>query len=612
MWRDIKYEKFFASIRMYLLRHATAQLSPLPKFTPTHDVAAALRDCRRAFWSVALFSGVVNLLMLAGPLYMLQIYDRVLSARSVPTLVALSVFLVCAYFFQGALDIIRSRIVVRAAALLDRHLGTAVHAAVLTLAIQSRHAAESQQPVRDLDQVRAFLMSPGPIAIVDLPWMPFFLAICFLVHPWLGLVALAGAFLLLVVTFMNERASRAPARAVAIDAGLRAATVEADRRNSETAFAMGMGNVLAGRWATINARYIAALGRSSDVVGLYASVSKVLRLLLQSAILGLGAYLVIRQELTAGSMIAASIMMGRALAPIETAIANWRGFIAARQSTKRLSQLLARTRMQRRATSLPKPVSSLDVVKLTVAAPGSETPIVREVHFRLNAGEVLGIIGPNGAGKTSLIRTLVGIWRPLRGEVRIDGAPFDQWDPEFIGRYVGFVSQGAELFDGTIAENISRMQVGSQSEAVLQAARAAGAHAMILRLPNGYDTRIGEAGAVLSAGQRQRLAIARAVYGDPFLIVLDEPNANLDNDGELTLQQTIRDLKARGAIVITVAHRPSAVAICDKLLFLSNGTQQAFGPRDEVLQKVLVRPAPSPVSGDGFKVVRDVTGGGER
>jgi ATP-binding cassette subfamily C protein len=375
---------------------------------------------------------------------------------------------------------------------------------------------------------------------------------------------------------------------------------------------MGMGNVLAGRWATINARYIAALGRSSDVVGLYASVSKVLRLLLQSAILGLGAYLVIRQELTAGSMIAASIMMGRALAPIETAIANWRGFIAARQSTKRLSQLLARTRMQRRATSLPKPVSSLDVVKLTVAAPGSETPIVREVHFRLNAGEVLGIIGPNGAGKTSLIRTLVGIWRPLRGEVRIDGAPFDQWDPEFIGRYVGFVSQGAELFDGTIAENISRMQVGSQSEAVLQAARAAGAHAMILRLPNGYDTRIGEAGAVLSAGQRQRLAIARAVYGDPFLIVLDEPNANLDNDGELTLQQTIRDLKARGAIVITVAHRPSAVAICDKLLFLSNGTQQAFGPRDEVLQKVLVRPAPSPVSGDGFKVVRDVTGGGER
>jgi ATP-binding cassette subfamily C protein len=614
MWTDIKSGKIFELLRQYLPKRAPGRRSSPSEFAPNHTVAAALRDCRRAFWSVALFSGVVNLLMLAGPLYMLQVYDRVLSARSVPTLVALSVFLVGAYLFQGALDIVRSRIVVRAAALLDQHLGTAVHAAVVNLAIQSRHAAESQQPIRDLDQIRAFLMSPGPVAIVDLPWMPFFLAICFLVHPWLGFVALAGGLLLLAVTILNERASRAPVRAVANDAGLRAATVEADRRNCETAVAMGMGNVLAGRWASINARYIAALGHSSDVVSSYASVSKVLRLLLQSAILGLGAYLVIRQELTAGSMIAASIMMGRALAPIETAIANWRGFIAARQSTKRLSQTLARARKERRSTSLPKPILSLEVEKITVAAPGSETPIVKDVHFRLKAGEVLGIIGPNGAGKTSLIRTLVGIWRPLRGEVRFDGAPFDQWDPEFIGKHIGFVSQGAELFDGTIAENISRMQIGSQSEAVLQAARAAGAHAMILRLPDGYDTRIGEAGAVLSAGQRQRLAIARAVYGDPFLIVLDEPNANLDHDGELTLQQTIRDLKARGAIVITVAHRPSAVAVCDKLLLLSNGTQQAFGPRDEILQKVVMRPAPPPASGGGLgpKIVRDVPGGGGR
>jgi PrtD family type I secretion system ABC transporter len=606
MWSGIKNSRIFGLFRSYLLKSVSAE------FTPSHDVAAALNDCRRAFWSVALFSGVVNLLMLAGPLYMLQIYDRVLAARSVPTLVALSVFLVGAYLFQGALDIIRSRIVVRVAALLDRNLGTTVHAAVMSLAIQSRHAAEAQQPVRDLDQIRSFLTSPGPIAIVDLPWMPFFLAICFLIHSWLGFVALAGSCTLLVVTILNERASRAPAHAVAKDAGLRAATIEADRRNSETAVAMGMGNVLAKRWAAINARYITALARAGDVVSSYASVSKVLRLLLQSAILGLGAYLVIYQELTPGSMIAASIMMGRALAPIETAIANWRGFIAARQSTKRLSQTLARLQPRRSPTALPKPVSGLEVEKLTVAAPGSETPIVKDVHFRLSAGDVLGIIGPNGAGKTSLIRTLVGIWRPSRGEVRIDGAPFEQWDPEFIGRHIGFVSQGAELFDGTVAENISRMQIGSQSEAVLQAARAAGAHVMILRLPDGYDTRIGEAGAVLSAGQRQRIAIARAVYGDPFLVVLDEPNANLDNDGEVMLQETIRALKARGAIVITAAHRPSAVTICDKLLFLSNGAQQAFGPRDEVLQKVLVRPAPPAAKGSDLKVVRNLPGGGDR
>ena len=609
MWRNSKLFKRFGT---YFLGSASIQGPSTPELPRPHDVIGALRDCRQAFWSVALFSGIVNLLMLAGPLYMLQIYDRVLAARSVPTLVALSVFLVGAYLFQGALDIIRSRVVVRAAALLDRNLGTAVHAAVLSLAIQSRHAAESQQPIRDLDQIRAFLMSPGPIAILDLPWIPFFLAICFLIHLWLGLVALAGGLLLLVVTILNERASRAPARTVANNAGLRAATVEADRRNSETAVAMGMGSLLARRWAAVNSRYIAAIGHSSDVVSSYASVSKVLRLLSQSAILGVGAYLVIRQELTAGSMIAASIMMGRALAPIETAIANWRGFIAARQSTKRLSQSLARLRSGRAATALPKPVLSFDVEKVTVAAPGSEVAIVKDANFRLKAGEVLGIIGPNGAGKTSLVRTLVGIWRPLRGEVRFDGAPFDQWDPEFIGRHIGFVSQGAELFDGTVAENISRMQIGSQSEAVLQAARAAGAHAMILRLPDGYDTRIGEAGAVLSAGQRQRIAIARAVYGDPFLVVLDEPNANLDNEGEQALQKTIHDLKARGAIVITVAHRPSAVAVCDKLLFLANGTQQAFGPRNEILQKVLAPPTPLPAKGGPIKVVRDVPGGGDR
>ena len=380
-----------------------------------------------------MFSGVVNVLMLAGPLYMLQIYDRVLASRSVPTLIALTVFLVGAYAFQGALDVIRSRVVVRAAALLDQHLATTVHGAVVRIAAAGRQAGEAHQPVRDLDQIRAFLTSPGPMAIVDLPWMPVFLGICFLINPWLGLVSLAGAVILLAVTILTERSSREPARAVAQEAGVRGAMVEAARRNSETVVAMGMAPTLATRWAKINERYLTALGRASDVVGSYGSISKVVRLLLQSMILGLGAYLVIRQEMTAGAMIAASIMMGRALAPIETAIANWRGFIAARQGIRRLSQVLAQVGPQSALTELPKPAHSLDVEAIAVAAPGVPTAIASNIRFRLMAGEALGVIGPSGSGKTSLVRTLVGIWPPARGKVRLDGAALDQWDPELRG-----------------------------------------------------------------------------------------------------------------------------------------------------------------------------------
>ena len=576
----------------------------------THpDVVKALRECRRAFWSVALFSAVVNMLMLAGPLYMLQIYDRVLTARSVPTLIALSVFLFGAYAFQAALDIIRSRIVVRAARLLDRRLGTDVHGAVLHLSLYSHNKAEPQQPVRDLDQIRTFLTGPGPASIVDMPWMPVFLVICFLIHPWLGCVALVGGLLLVGITILNERASRVPARAAANDAAIRQAMIEADRRNSESVKAMGMRPALAERWMKINERYINSQGHASDVVSNFGSISKVVRLLAQSSILGLGAYLVIRQELTAGAMIAASIMMGRALAPVEIAIANWRSFISARQSINRLSTILSHMPPLRVATVLPAPAHSLDVDKVAVSAPGSQASIVRDVTFKLTAGEVLGVVGPNGAGKTSLIRTLLGVWRPLRGEVRVDGAPFDQFSVDQIGRHIGFASQTAELFEGSVAENIARMEAEPDSDKVLNAARTAGIHEMILHLPNGYDTRIGEGGAVLSAGQRERVAIARAIYGDPFLVIFDEPNGTLDHDGEVALQKTVRELKARNAIVIIVAHRPSALANCDKILYLSGGVQQAFGPRDDVLQKILARP-PQPAAAAALKVVRDA--GGER
>jgi ATP-binding cassette, subfamily C, type I secretion system permease/ATPase len=577
----------------------------------THpDLASALRECRRVFGSVALYSGIVNVLMLAGPLYMLQIYDRVLSSRSVPTLVALSIFLVGAYGFQGALDMIRSRVVVRVAALLDTRLANTVHGAVIRLAIAGRHAGEGPQPVRDLDQIRAFLMSAGPIAILDMPWVPVFLSICFLIHPWLGLAATAGAIALVTMTLLTERASRAPARVAAQDAGRRSIMVEAQRRSSETILAMGMAEALAQRWAAINNRYIATLGRLSDVAGSFGSVSKVLRLSLQSAILGLGAYLVIRQELTAGAVIAASIMMGRALAPIETAIANWRAFVAARQSIARLSEALARAAPKRAATMLPRPGRSLDVEQVMVVPPGGTVPIVRGVGFRLKAGEALGIIGPSGAGKTSLVRTLVGIWRPANGSVRLDGASLDHWDKELLGQHIGFISQTVELFDGSISENIARMSIAPKADAVLRAAGAAGAHEMILRLPSGYDTPIGEGGEALSAGQRQRIALARALYGDPFLIVLDEPNSNLDGEGEAALLQAIACVKARGAIVILIAHRPTVLSVCDHMLVLANGAQLEFGPREQILRKISTRPAPPAAVAGNLKVVSDTTGGG--
>lgn len=564
-----------------------------PRAAAAHPgIRAALGDLRRAFRSIAVFSAAVNLLMLAGPLYMLQIYDRVLASRSVPTLVALSIMLVGAYTFQGALDLIRSRIVARGAMLLDHHLSATVHAAVVWLGLRSESPGAAQQPMRDLDQVRSFLTSIGPVAIVDLPWAPIFLGICFLIHFWLGVTALAGGIILFSIAVLTERVSRAPAREITKHAGLRAGLMEADRRNAETIIAMDMGEALAARWTKANRAYLEAVRGSTDIVGSFTGLTRAIRLLLQSAMLGVGAYFVIRQELSAGAMIAASIMMGRALAPIETVISNWRGFIAARDGLRRLSTVLGQVDEAGAATDLPPPTRSLDVQDLTLVAPNTQTVIVKDVAFKLVAGEALGIIGPSGAGKSSLVRGLVGVWRPARGAVLLDDAALNQWSKQSLANSIGFVGQSVELFDGTIAENIARMAPVVDSDAVLAAAELAGAHEMILRFKDGYDTHIGEAGANLSAGQRQRIALARALYRNPFLIVLDEPNANLDNDGDVALQKAIEGAKARGAVVIIIAHRPSALAACDKVLVLANGMQKAFGPRDEVLSKLFPQRGP--------------------
>lgn len=568
------------------------------------QLASALQECRKAFLSVALFSGLVNLLVLTGPLYMLQVYDRVLASRSVPTLVALSVFLVVAYAFQGGLEVVRARLATRIATLLDSRLGVLGYDAVIRMANRHCGAAEAHQPLRDLDRIRAFLTGPGPIALIDLPWMPVFLAICFLIHPWLGAMALAGAGVLVGLTVLTERRSRAPTAVMTQNAGTRASFNELTRRNSETIAGMGMGPALSQRWRALNERHVTAVARNSDVASSYGSIARMLRLLLQSAMLGLGALLVIRQELSAGAMFAASIMMGRALAPIDTVIANWRSLTAARQALRQLSTALAKLPAGPRRTDLMRPANRLDVEHAVVAAPNGGPVIVANLHFALTAGEALAVVGPSGAGKTSLARSLIGIWPLARGEVRLDGAALDQWNEDARGRHIGYVGQTIEFFDGTIAENIARMSLIPDSAAVLVAGRAAGAHDMIIRLPGGYDCRIGDGGVALSAGQRQRIALARALYGDPFLVVLDEPNANLDTDGELALQHVIGQLKARGAIVVIISHRPAVLDQCTRVLVLGNGVQQALGPREAIMRPASISPQRSAVG--GVAVLRDV------
>ena len=552
----------------------------------THpELASVLGECRRAFLSVALFSGMVNLLMLAGPLYMLQVYDRVLSSRSVPTLVALSILLIAAYSFQGAFEVLRSQLAVRIASLLDLRLGALLYEAIIKLANRNRTSAEVHQPLRDLDQIRSFLTSTAPIAIVDLPWVPVFLAICFVIHPVLGMTALAGAIILTTLTLVTQRLSRAATLAVAQTSGPRATASEAVRRGSETIASMGMTQALAQRWRVTNERYLTASTLVSDVIGTYGGVSKVIRLMLQSAMLGVGSYLVIQEELNPGAMFAASLMMGRALAPIDIVIANWRSLAGVRQSLTRLSEALRQLPPPQSHTDLPAPTRALDIEDVVVAAPCKDAAIVANIRFRLAAGEALAVIGPSGSGKSSLVRTLIGVWPAAGGEIRLDGAAFDQWGEAALGQHIGYVSQQVEFFDGTIAENIARMSLAPDSEAVLAAGRAAGAHDMILRLPGGYDCKIGEGGTVLSGGQRQRIALARALYRNPFLLVLDEPNANLDSEGERALQNALREIKARGAIAIIVSHRPAVLEQCDKILLLGNGVQQAFGPRDAVIRK---------------------------
>lgn len=550
-------------------------------------VAIHLRASGRRLAGVAVFSGVVNLLTLSGSLYMLQVYDRVIPSRNVATLLGLSAIVVVAYLLQGYFDALRGRMLARIAALFDVELQSQIHFALVSLPLRGTKPILAQQPLRDLDQVRMFLSGAGPTAFLDMPWIPLFLIALFLFHPAIGVVATCGAAAIIAMTLLTEWQSRSASKISTEGNAQRQVLADALRQNADVIRALGMTGRLGARWSSANEHYIRHNTRLADVHANLGAAAKVLRFVLQSAVLGVGAYLVVMEQASGGIMIASSIMMGRALAPVEVALANWKQLVAAREGISRLRAVLKVTAAPAApAVVLQRPHHTLTAEDLSVVVPGTQKTVISQVSFGLKAGMGLSLLGASAAGKSSLAKALVGIWPAATGVVRLDGAAIDRWHSDDLGRHIGYLPQDVALFDGTVAMNIARCDEAASSEEILEAAQVAGAHDMILRLPDGYDTRVGERGTSLSAGQRQRIGLARAVFGRPFLVVLDEPNANLDADGENALANAIATLRNAQSIVIVVSHRPNALAALNMTMVIHEGRSIAFGPREEVFARV--------------------------
>jgi len=545
---------------------------------------------RGSVLGLGLLSIISNLLLLTGPLFMLQVYDRVLASKSVPTLVALTGLVVGLYGFYSVVEIVRSRMATRYSVLAAARLTRPVFAQVVAISASSRRSVESD-PVRDVETLRQFLAGAGPIALLDLPWVPIYLFIIFAFHPMLGWLAVAGAGVVTVLMILNEWSSRGPSRDANAAANARHSQQADIVTNAEAVLAMGMRETLANRWEAANTKMLVTQARAADRATTFSALTKAFRLLLQSAVLAMGAYLAIGGEISAGLMIAASIVTARALSPVEQAVANWRGFVAARQAKARLKTALADAKTGPERVELPLPTASLAVSDLAISPSPDGPVLVSGITFGLKSGEAMGVLGMSGCGKSSLVRTLMGIWPARAGVVRLDGSEVRHFDPDRLGTAIGYLPQTVELFAGTVAQNIARFRVEGAFEDVLKAAQAAGVHDLIASLPHGYDTPVGPQGAMLSAGQRQRIGLARALFGEPFLIVLDEPNSNLDAAGDAACNAAIAGAKARGAIIVIVAHRPTAIAAVDTILFLQDGRQAAFGPKDAVLASITAQPA---------------------
>lgn len=551
------------------------------------ELKAARADQSKLFWAVGIFSILVNILMLTGPLYMLQVYDRVLGSRSEATLVALSLLVTCLFLAMGLLDHARSRIMARIGATIQDKLDRRVFAAAM-----KRLALSPTDPVglaaqRDLEAVQRLWASPVLMSIFDIPFTPLFVAAIFVFHPLLGWLAVGGGLFLILVTVLNQRMTQTPinrTNGLALQAERMSDLIKTE---AEAVQALGMTGAAFQRWQKARAAALAEGLKAGDLGGRFGSVSKTFRMFLQSAMLGVGAWLVLKGQLSSGAMIAGSILMGRALQPIEQAVGQWAMVTRAQEGSSRLAELLSRVPPEPLRTALPRPRAILDVQTLSIVPPGEAQAVLRGVSFHLDEGQALGIIGASGAGKSTLARAIIGVWRPAAGNVRLDGATLDQYDPDILGSYIGYLPQRVTLFEGTIAENIARLQPNADSTKIVEAAQKAAAHDMILRLPEGYDTRVSTLGGRLSGGQIQRIGLARALYDNPVLLVLDEPNSNLDNDGTMALNIAIRSIKAAGGSVLIMAHRPAAILECDLLLVLEDGMRRAFGPRDQVLKEMV-------------------------
>jgi ATP-binding cassette subfamily C protein len=555
---------------------------PRSKDAGRDELIAARRQSRPYYWFVAIFSFFVNLLMLTGPLYMLQVYDRVLGSRSIATLIALSALVVFLYGMMGILDYARGRVMARVAARFQAAMDVRVFDAVMRRAAVKPDEL-SATGLKDLESIQRLMSSPVLMAFFDMPWTPFFIAGIFVFHPWLGYLALTGGVILIFVTVLNQTFSRAPT--LKSNHALLVAERNSDeiRNEAEMVQSLGMREDAFRRWNTARSDALRGQIGTTDIIGTFTVATKTFRLFLQSAMLGLGAYLVLQGELTPGAMIAGSILMGRALAPIELAIGQWPAVTRARKGWDSLAQLLTEEPPEAQRLPLPKPEARLEVTQLTIVPPGEHQASLRLVSFDLEPGHALGVIGSSGAGKSTLARALTGTWKPAGGKIRLDGAALDQYG-QSLGEHIGYLPQRVTLFNGTIAENIARLSHAPDPAKIVEAARKADAHEMILKMPHGYDTKVSSAGGRLSGGQMQRIGLARAMYGDPVLLVLDEPNSNLDNEGSEAVNQAIRKMKDEGKTVIIMAHRPSAIRECDMLLMLEHGTRAAFGSKEEVLR----------------------------
>ncbi|KMN10966.1 type I secretion system permease/ATPase [Pseudomonas sp. FSL R10-0399] len=558
-----------------------------PKAHVANEMLAALTAYKRAFFNIGLFSAVINLLMLAPALYMLQVYDRVLASGNEMTLLMLTLMILGLFGLMGALEWVRSQVVIRLGTQMDMRLNQRVYDAAFEAQLSTGSPAAGQA-LNDLTSLRQFATGNALFAFFDAPWFPVYLWVIFMFSPWLGLLALGGAVLLMLLAWLNQRVSQGPLKAASELSVEATQQASAHLRNAEAIEAMGMLATLRGHWLAQHTAFLAQQNLASEKTASVGAWSKGVRLALQSLVLGLGALLAVQGQITAGMMIAGSILMGRVLSPIDQLIGVWKQWTSARLAYQRLESLLQAHPARPPRMALPVPRGELAVEQLSASAPGTRRATLSNLSFTLPAGQVLGVIGPSGCGKSTLARLLIGVWQPLAGKVRLDGAQLSQWDKQQLGPHLGYLPQDIQLFAGTIAQNIARFaQV--DADKVLAAAQMAGVHSLILQMPEGYDTRLGDGGAGLSGGQKQRIGLARALYGLPALIVLDEPNANLDEAGEQALLQAIAQLKQLKRTLILITHKPNVLTLTDQLLILREGQLQAFGPT----AKVLAAPKPA-------------------